>query len=87
MDNEIIINTVTDNISDTDILSEGINSQAYDYYGYDYRSYFQTIISNQNELKTKIDKSNDICNAGFTTLLFCLLSAFMYVLVKNYIRK
>lgn len=85
--NEIVNDFDTDNISSSDILAEGISPQAYDYYDYDYRSYLQTIINNQNELKTKIDKSNDICNAGFTTLLFCLSSAFMYVLVKNYIRK
>lgn len=75
--------TDIDNIVDTSV--SGIDSQAY--YDYDYRSYLQTIINNQNTVITNLQKSNDIANDGFTTLLFCLISAFCYILVKNYIRK
>lgn len=73
-----------DSSTDTD-LSGGLDTQAY--YDYDYRNYLQTIIDNQNEILTESKKSNEICNSGFTTLLFCLISVFCYVLVKNYIRK
>lgn len=66
-------------------LSGGLDTQAY--YDYDYRDYLQTIINNQNEILTESKKIHDINNSGFTTLLFCLISVFCYVLVKNYIRK
>lgn len=83
--NEIVNDNNIDNISDTDILAEGISPQA-DYY-YDYRSYLQTIINNQNEQKTNISNLHNLVNIGFTCLI-CLLSiSFIYSYVKNLIRK
>lgn len=71
---------INDTSSDSDIVVDvsGLDLQAY--YDYDYRSYLQTIINNQ-------EKQASLNNLGFTYLIFILTVAFMYLFIKNLIRK
>lgn len=77
----------TDSSTNITILGgqSGMELQS-DYY-YDYRSYLQTIINNQNTQISTLQDTQKLINEGFTFISFILCIAGTYMLVKNFIRK
>ena len=82
MSEEIFIDS--SNISSNSEVSS-IDPQAV--YDYDYRSYLQTIINNQNKIIDNQDKSFSMINEFNTFMVFFLAIIFVYELFKNFIRK
>lgn len=83
MNNDIISdNSSIDNIDIIDNTRElSVSASPYDYYSYyDVVSREDTIIENQN-------KVYDLVNQGFTFLSFIIIIYFLYMFIKNMIRK
>lgn len=65
---------------------DGTSTQAYDDYYY-YSRQLDNIINNQNTIIQNQNKSFDLVNQGFTFLSFLCVIYFLYIFVKNMIRK
>ena len=83
MENEIAVN----NISDSNIVDDGERQTtssgvlAYDYY--DYRE----VIQQQNIIIDNQTKLYDLVNSSFTFVSFILIISFIYIYIRNLIRK
>lgn len=73
--NDIVVNSVDD-----------ISTMAYDDYYY-YSRQLDNIINNQNTIIENQNKSFDLVNQGFTFLSFLCVIYFLYIFIKNMIRK
>lgn len=81
-------NSVYDNNGNFNLLNdEGELIEPLAVYDYDYRSYLQTIINNQNNLFSQVEYSNKLINECFTFISFVLIVSFLYTFIKNIIRK
>lgn len=79
MENDIISN-VDANVVD-DISDYSVSTTAYDWYDYEeVLNRLDIVIENQN-------KSYDLLNQGFTFLSFIIVIYFLYIFIKNMIRK
>ena len=79
MNEESIIDNSWNSVADEDF-----SLMAFDY---DYRSYFQTITSNEGKIIDNQNKLFDLVNDFNTFLIFFLAVVFCYFLIKNFIRK
>ena len=70
-------NIINNNFIFSDSEMSSVETLAYDY---DYRSYLQTIINNQ-------DKTFEMINGFNTYMIFFLAIVLVYQLFKNFIRK
>lgn len=77
-------NIIDNSVISSDLQSSGLEPLAYDY---DYRSYCQTIINNQNKIIDNQEKSFSMINEFNTFMVFFLAIIFVYQLFKNFIRK
>lgn len=73
--NDIVVNSVDD-----------ISTMSYDDYYY-YSRQLDNIINNQNTIIQNQSKSFDLVNQGFTFLSFLCVIYFLYIFIKNMIRK
>ena len=67
-------------------IEEDTSTLAYDDYYY-YSKQLDTIINNQNTIIQNQTKSFDLINQGFTFLSFLCVIYFLYIFIKNMIRK
>lgn len=77
-------NIIDNSVISSDLQSSSLEPLAYDY---DYRSYCQTIINNQNKIIDNQEKSFNMINEFNTFMVFFLAIIFVYQLFKNFIRK
>lgn len=73
--NDIVVNSVDD-----------ISTMSYDDYYY-YSRQLDNIINNQNIIIENQSKSFNLVNQGFTFLSFLCVIYFLYIFIKNMIRK
>ena len=78
-------NLISDNIIFDNSEMSSLEPQAV--YDYDYRTYLQTIINNQNSSFNKLNDLHNLINAGFTSTIWFLAIVFAYLIFKNFIRK
>lgn len=67
-------------------IEEDTSTLAYNDYCY-YSKQLDTIINNQNTIIQNQTKSFDLINQGFTFLSFLCVIYFLYIFIKNMIRK
>lgn len=77
--NDVINDITVDLVDDT-------TTMAYDDYYY-YSRQLDNIIDNQNIIIQNQNKSFDLVNQGFTFLSFLCVIYFLYIFIKNMIRK
>ena len=77
-------NIINNNFIFSDSEMSSVETLAYDY---DYRSYLQTIINNQNKIIDNQDKTFEMINGFNTYMIFFLAIVLVYQLFKNFIRK
>ena len=76
-----------DNVNDVTVdLSDDTSTMSYDDYYY-YSRQLDNIINNKNTIIQNQSKSFDLVNQGFTFLSFLCVIYFLYIFIKNMIRK
>lgn len=74
-----------DNLID---LTSDSSVSAYDWYDYQEVIHREdTIINNQNTMITTQNKTHELINDGLTFLSFMCVVVFLYIFIKNLIRK